>query len=163
MAADTPRVAAHTGAASWLAVVCGGQGLLFPLQGAGEIFPLPELLPVPHTRAWFAGVANLRGSLHGVVDLAAFLGLPPAAAPAAEPPRLLALNPALGSHCALLLDSLAGLRGAAQMNPEPLDAAPRPAFALGRWRDGAGRVWQELDLAALAADPAFLDIAESPR
>jgi len=58
---------------SWLAVECRGHGLLLPLEQAGEIFPLGPLLPVPHTQPWFAGVANLRGGLHGVVDLARFL------------------------------------------------------------------------------------------
>jgi len=156
---DLPRATPHGGAASWLAVVCGGQGLLFPLQGAGEIFPLPELLKLPHTRPWFAGVANLRGSLHGVVDLAAFLGLPPARQ-GSDAPRVLALNPAVSGHCAVLLDALTGLRSVAQMAPEPQDAGPRPGFALRRWRDEGGRVWQELDLAALAANEQFLDIAE---
>jgi chemotaxis signal transduction protein len=61
--------------ASWLAVQCGGQGLIFPLRTAGEIFTAAGVLPVPHTRPWFLGVANLRGGLHGVVDLGGFLGL----------------------------------------------------------------------------------------
>ena len=59
---------------SWLAVECRGHGLLLPLEQAGEIFPPAALMPVPHTRPWFIGVANLRGGLHGVVDLARFLG-----------------------------------------------------------------------------------------
>ncbi|MDP3082728.1 MAG: chemotaxis protein CheW, partial [Rubrivivax sp.] len=99
--------------ASWLAVECAGQGLLFPLASAGEIFSLGTLLPVPHTQPWFLGVANLRGGLHGVVDLAAFLGLRAAGSARAaaetgrDQARWLALNAALGSHCALLVDRLA--------------------------------------------------------
>jgi twitching motility protein PilI len=46
---------------SWLAVECRGHGLLLPLEQAGEIFAPTALMPVPHTREWFAGVANLRG------------------------------------------------------------------------------------------------------
>ena len=61
--------------ASWLALECAGQGLLVPLATAGEIFAVGTVKPVPHTQPWFLGVANLRGGLHGVVDLAAFLGL----------------------------------------------------------------------------------------
>jgi twitching motility protein PilI len=60
-------------AQSWLAVEAGGHGLLFPLQEAGEIFPLSPLLAVPHTYDWFVGVANLRGGLHGVINLGVFL------------------------------------------------------------------------------------------
>ena len=154
----------ETRAVSWLAVECAGAGLLVPLATAGEIFPAGALLPVPHTRPWFLGVANLRGGLHGVVDLAAFLGLrPPLARDALrEQARLLAFNPRLGSHCAVLVDRLAGLRSRQQLEPDTdaVDAAPRPAFAAGgRWRDADGRVWQEIDLAALARHEQFLAIA----
>lgn len=147
---------------SWLAVECAGQGLLFPLHQAGEIFAVGNVLPVPHTQPWFAGVANLRGGLHAVVDLARFLGLPrgPGAA-AADGARLLALNPSLGVNCALLVDRLAGLRNADQLKPEAADVrtAERPAFAGARWRDADGRVWQEIELAALAGHEQFLGVA----
>jgi len=127
---------------SWLAVECAGQGLLFPLHEAGEIFAVGNVLPVPHTQPWFAGVANLRGGLHAVVDLASFLGLQRGPAAAAgegvrDSARLLALNPSLGVNCALLVDRLAGLRNADQLSAEPAhEAGPveRPAFAGARWR-----------------------------
>ena len=147
---------------SWLAVECGGHGLLMPLAGAGEIFPAGALLPVPHTQPWFLGVANLRGGLHGVVDLAAFLGLraPTARDALREEVRLLAFNPALGSHSAVLVDRLAGLRSASQLTVEPPDDdQARPAFAAAVWRDAEGRRWQEIDLAALARHEQFLAIA----
>ena len=60
---------------SWLAVECSSRGFLFPLRDAGEIFAMAPLLHVPHSHRWFLGVANLRGHLHGVVDLAGFLGV----------------------------------------------------------------------------------------
>ena len=156
--------AARTEARSvaWLAVECAGQGLLVALPAAGEIFPLGTLLPVPHTQPWFAGVANLRGGLHGVVDLGAFLGLRgphPVGEPWREHARVLALNPTLGSHSALLVDRLAGLRNASQLSPGPQAAGRRPAFAGATWLDGNGRHWQEIDLAALAAHPLFLGIS----
>jgi twitching motility protein PilI len=148
--------------ANWLAVETAGQGFLFGLAHAGEIFPLSTLKAVPHTHSWFVGVANLRGGLHGVVDLAAFLGLRPPTLPESvrEHARLVALNPALGAQCALLVERLAGLRLPGQLErlPDP-DDAPRPAFAGAVWRDADGRLWQELDLAALARHEQFLGIA----
>lgn len=156
--------------AAWLAVESRGRGLLFPLQQAGEIFPLTPLLPVPHAQPWFVGVANLRGRLHGVVDLGAFLGLPAAAdAPAArDPARLIAMNPAAGLDCALLVDALAGLRNVTQLQfeEEPSDnpgVAARPAFAGARLRDTQGRVWQEILLLALAQHEQFLAITGSSK
>jgi twitching motility protein PilI len=147
--------------AAWLAVECDRLGVLFPLAAAGEIFAVPTLVPVPHTRPWFVGVANLRGRLHGVADLAAFLGLRPAPrAGDAVQSRVLALNPSLGTHSALLFDRLAGLRNASQLRPETAPTLEeRPAFAPRTWRDDDGRPWLEIDLAALAAHPQFLAIA----
>jgi twitching motility protein PilI len=146
---------------SWLAVECAGQGLLVPLPTAGEIFPVGKLLTVPHTQAWFMGVANLRGGLHGVVDLAAFLGLraPIAVDAVREQAQLLAFNATQGAHCAVLIDRLAGLRSATQLTAEAADGADRPSFAGARWRDAEGRVWQEIDLGALAHNEQFLAIA----
>jgi twitching motility protein PilI len=151
---------------SWLAVDCAGQGLLLPLRQAGEIFDLGPLLAVPHTRPWLAGVVNLRGGVCTVVDLARFLGLRDAAAAASTQPatrstaRLVAFNAALGLNGALLIDRLEGLRHAADLQAEEQSAenAARPPFALARWRDAAGRWWQEIDLAALAQSPQFLAI-----
>lgn len=149
---------------AWLAVECEGQGLLFPLATAGEIFAVPQLLAVAHTQPWFTGVANLRGGLHGVADLGAFLGLRgphPAGEPWPEAARVLALNPALGSHAALIVDRLAGLRSPTQLVARPTADGPRPRFAGGAWSDEAGRAWLEIDLAALASHPLFLGIAAS--
>ena len=121
------------------------------------------MLPVPHTQPWFAGVANLRGGLHGVVDLAAFLGLRAARRAAddgcASSARLVALNPSLGVNCALLVDRLAGpaqRRTTCSRATPTTRQAQRPAFAGARWRDADGRSWQEIELAALAADEQFL-------
>jgi twitching motility protein PilI len=146
---------------AWLAVDCAGQGMLLPLEQAGEIFNAGRILPVPHTRAWFAGVANLRGGLHGVVDLAVFLGLRARGAHdhGAEGARLVALNPSLGVNSALLVDRRAGLRHQNDLAERVDEAAPRPGFAGTRWLDKAGRPWQEIKLAALAADMQFLAIA----
>ena len=99
--------------AAWLAVDVSGSNYLFPLNHAGEIFPWTPVQSVPHARDWFLGVANLRGGLFGVVDLASFVaGRAPAMrsdATRAES-RLVALNAVLEVNCALLIDRLSGLR-----------------------------------------------------
>lgn len=146
---------------SWLAVDCAGQGVLFPLRQAGEIFEIGAVLPVPHTQPWMVGVANLRGGLYAVVDLAGFLGLRLRApeGPAREQSRLVALNASMGMNCALLVDRLEGLRHAADMQREEGTHTERPGFAAGRWTDAGGRVWQEIALAELAGQQQFLGIA----
>lgn len=161
-ARDQPREA------GWLAVECAGLGLLLPLAQAGEIHALRQIAPVPHARPWLSGVANLRGQLHAVIDFAAFLQMRPPAPPAPESAiervsrQLVALNPSLRLNAALLIDRLVGLRDTEQLSPLPDEdgsTAGRPAFASQRWRDAQGGHWLALDLAALALDPQFLDIA----
>lgn len=141
---------------AWLAVECGPAGLLLPLSEAGEIFPSRASVAVPHTRPWFLGVANLRGQLHGVVDLGGFLGLPPGAP--ADGGWLVALNPRLEANVALRVDRLAGLRRAEHLTALEAPPARRPGFAGSQFVDAAGRPWQEIVLAELALDPHFLAI-----
>lgn len=146
---------------SWLAVDCAGQGVLFPLKQAGEIFDIGTVMPVPHTQPWMVGVANLRGGLFAVIDLAGFLGLRtrPLEGLAREQSRLVALNASLGMNCAVLVDRLEGLRHAADMHRDDGDTSDRPAFAAARWADAGGKVWQEIGLAELAGQQQFLGIA----
>ncbi|MBT9502026.1 MAG: chemotaxis protein CheW [Burkholderiaceae bacterium] len=145
---------------SWLAVECGGHDFLLALQQAGEIFPVPAITPVPHTQAWLAGVANLRGGLYAVVDLGGFLGLRQQAPARNDQSRLVAVNAKLDINCALLVDRLAGLRNSAELTPveAPADAGALPPFVGRRLQDGQGRVWQELLLQALVVDEHFLSI-----
>jgi twitching motility protein PilI len=142
---------------SWLAVECSSRGFLFPLAEAGEIFSMAPVVPVPHSRQWFLGVSNLRGHLHGVVDLAGFLGVKSTDV-AREQASLVVFNAALELNCALLVDRLAGLRSEQQLTPEDDDIGERPRFVGTTFRDDSGRPWQELNLAELANDDMFLSI-----
>ena len=144
--------------AGWLAVECAEAGLLLPLGQAGEIQSLRDVTPVPHSAPWLAGVANVRGQLNAVMDLAVFLGLRERA-PGARSGQLVVFNPSLRVNSALLIDRLVGLRDSDQLQRVTDDPGPRPAFAVRQWRDGQGRVWDELDLAALVQDPLFLEVA----
>lgn len=142
---------------SWLAVECSGRGFLLPLREAGEIFALAPVLAVPYSHRWFLGVANLRGHLHGVVDLAGFLGVKTTEI-GRDQSRLVGFNQTLDLNCVLLVDRLSGLRSDEELTVEADEGAVRPAFVGARLRDASGRVWQELVLSALASDEAFLKI-----
>jgi twitching motility protein PilI len=142
---------------SWLAVECSSRGFLFPLRDAGEIFAMAPLLHVPHSHRWFLGVANLRGHLHGVVDLAGFLGVKTAEA-GRDQARLVGFNQSLDINCVLLVDRLSGLRSEEELTRDADDNEARPTFAGARFRDASSRVWQELHLAELASDESFLRI-----
>jgi twitching motility protein PilI len=148
--------------ASWLAVEAAGGKYLFPLAQSGEIFPFTTTQQVPYTREWFLGVANLRGGVYGVVDMASFVagGAPAARSDATRAEsRLVALNSALEVNCALLIDRLAGLR-----NPDAFTSSTQPPegspgyFGSG-YTDANGAYWQEINLQALSQQPQFLSIS----
>ena len=143
---------------SWLAIESSGRGFLLPLREAGEIFALAPILAVPYSHRWFLGVANLRGHLHGVVDLAGFLGVKGAEPGREQQSRLVGFNQALDLNCVLMVDRLSGLRSEEELTVQPHDGSARPAFAGTQLRDASGRVWQELVLSELVNDEAFLKI-----
>ena len=146
-----------------LGVASGSEYWLLRLDQAGEILFLPEIQEVPLTRSWFRGVANVRGHLMGVVDWSEFRGEAPT--PLTYRARLVLFSERLAVPGALLVGQVAGLRSLEDMQPEPTetpepgDQSSSPAWIGARYRDGEGRLWRELDMAALVREPAFLNIA----
>ena len=96
------------------------------------------MVPVPHSHRWFLGVANLRGHLHGVVDLAGFLGIKSAESPR-DQARLVGFNQSLDINCVLLVDRLSGLRSEEELTRDADDDEARPTFAGARFRDASSR------------------------
>lgn len=145
-------------ASGLLGVESGTQRWLVDLADSGEVVPLTVLAPVPLTRPWFAGVANVRGALYSVVDFAVFCGQ--AATPHQAETRLLLIGTRHGINSALLVDRTLGLKNLAEMTPEPAGDAG-PAWAGATCSDAQGRRWQRLDVAALLADARFLDVGSA--
>jgi len=147
-------------AASWLAVEAGGQRFLLPLIQAGEIFSWSALQPVPYTKPWAVGVANLRGGLHGVVDLAGMLGRSSRGAErVTSESRLVSLHAALGINAVLWIDRLLGLRNPANFHALGNVPEGAPAYISRCLLDAEGGSWLELDLQQLVDEPGFLAIA----
>ena len=116
---------------------------------------------MPYTQNWFLGVANLRGGLFGVVDLASFVtGQIPArrSDSAREQARLVSLNPALEINCAILIDRLSGLRNAQDFVSRDDAASDAPSFFAGAYTDRSGKLWQEINLQAMSNQADFLAI-----
>jgi len=151
-------------AVSWLAVRAGAVRYIFPLAQSGEIFPLASVQPVPYAQPWFLGVINLRGGLYGLADLAG-LAQDAAVVPRSErleratsDARVITLNAALELNCALLVDSLAGLRNLASFTGSVAPDPGAPSFFGNRYTDMGGDVWQEIDLRSLSQFQGFLNI-----
>lgn len=147
---------------SWLAVRTGGQNYLFPLVQSGEIFPLGSLQRVPYCQSWFQGVLNLRGGLFGVVDLACFIAdgkVPVRSELALSEASVVTLHPALEVNCALMVDSLAGLRNADAFPQSLPPDAGAPVYFGNRYTDPQGGQWQEINLQSLSQFSPFLSIS----
>jgi twitching motility protein PilI len=132
-----------------LAVQAAGRNWLVDTADISEALPLPPLTPVPFAKPWLRGVANVRGSLYCVTDLAAFLGLGAASGEAGNRVLLLADRDA---HAALLVDRVLGLREVEGWTQSEADGEVR-------YCDEQGESWRKLDVPGLLGQPAFLHIA----
>lgn len=137
----------------------GRHWLISSIAEVNEILTLPPMTPVPGTRPWLLGVANVRGNLAAIVDLKQFL----------EGDRtmvsdrsrvLLARQP--GGFVGLLIDEVAGQRNLTDEN-QPLDDLEddpryrpfvRARFALD------GRTWGIFSMTALTRLPEFRQAAQ---
>lgn len=167
----------------------GGRRWLVDPAHSGEIVPLPPLTPVPLTQPWFAGIANIRGSLFSVVDFAAWRGGQPT--PRTAQARLLLIG--VRESSALLVEHALGLR--AQGGLQVITTAADPSsddtglpasglsspsdrnqlpdgktqnrFSAGAaaWRGAcltdaqSGAQWTFLNIPALLVTPTYLNIA----
>jgi twitching motility protein PilI len=140
---------------SRLGLAAGGVRWLIRLGDAGEVVTVPAIVPVPLTRPWYLGVANIRGNLYSVIDFAKFLARDNP--PGGQARLVLFGDRTAGMNVGLVVHRVLGLRNLTELAPAapPLDA---PAWYAQRWMDGEGEAWQEIDLGVLARDPAFLQV-----
>ncbi|MET0320388.1 MAG: chemotaxis protein CheW [Duganella sp.] len=155
--------AARSGAAAGvreLGVVIKGRHCLLELTQIGEIVTAQALAPVPLARDWYLGLANVRGDLTGVIDLARYAGWEDGAGGVAASTggagarRFITFSPRLGFNCALLADRVAGLRQASDMRAvDPVGG--QPGWSAQQFDDADGQRWTLLDLAQLVREPRF--------
>jgi twitching motility protein PilI len=138
-----------------LGVASGDDLWLLDLSDSGEVVPLPPLTSVPLTKPWFAGIANIRGTLYSVVDFAAFRGLEPTRRNANS--RLLLVGARHGINSALLVDRTLGLKSMDDLEPV-VDAKEQFTWTGEVRQDAQGRQWTLLKLRELFADPTFLEV-----
>jgi twitching motility protein PilI len=143
-AADAPsaRLGVQVGADVWLV----------RLEEAGEVIPVPPIAHVPLTRNWFRGLANIRGNLFNVVDLAAFQGGEPTTL--TPDSRLLLIAERFHMNAALLVNRMLGLRNLQHFQPEA--GGTVRTWESGRYTDRDGQVWRELNMNELVFNDEFL-------
>jgi len=140
-----------------LAVRIGTASFLLDMNKAGEIVSAPPITPVPWTKPWYLGLANVRGRLVGVIDLMQLAGAAPIAPEDAQ--QLVVFNEELKVNVGLLITRAFGLRnikdlealGALQDRNRPWEAR---AF-----RDADGSRLVEIDLQGLTRFEEFASIS----
>jgi len=114
---------------------------------------LPEIAPVPWTKPWFRGLANVRGRLVGVIDLMQLSGRP--AMTPEQSLQLVVLGDALKVNAAIIVTRAFGLRNLKDLQPlGDVSDPPRP-WERERFRETDGTTLIELDLRRLVASEQF--------
>lgn len=147
---------ADAAARNRLGVRAGQELLLVGLEDISEVLPVPELHPVPLSKPWFLGVANVRGNLYGVNDLAQFAGKPATTPTAAS--RILLAHQKYKASVGLLVSAILGLRNLDQLQ-EQADPGKADHWLDSRvYLDASGATWREINIKALLEHPDFLRI-----
>lgn len=151
-----------------LGVQIAGRNWLVDMVDISEVLPLPALTAVPFTRPWFRGVANVRGNLYSVVDMAAYEHSGTAASTSSGGSgqaasagsgqasgdannRVLLVADRFAFNVALLVDRVLGLRDARTWSQSEVDGQIE-------YRDEQGVSWRKLDVRGLLGQAEFLQI-----
>lgn len=136
------------GQLSLLGIQIAGQNYLVEMVDISEVLSMPSLAPVPLTRPWFRGVANVRGNLYCVADMAAFMHQ--GAASGAMTNRLLLVAERYAFNAALLVEKVFGLRDTSKWQ--------RDEKQKDMYFDEQDVAWRKLDVIGLLGQPEFLQI-----
>jgi len=137
----------------------GGRQFVTAMGEVTEILSQPDLSRIPHTRPWVRGIANVRGRLLPIMDLAGYLGKGQIAM--TEESRVLVMEQG-GVVAGLLVEEVLGMRrfymeqwGQAS-NEQDADIAP---YVAGRFQRDAD-AWPVFSMDQLARHPEFMKVAE---
>lgn len=144
------------GSTSRLGIETAGKFWLVNLEDVAEVVPPPDIKSTPLTRSWFMGLANIRGNLYAISNLAEFMGSQSSAKSAMN--RILLAGASFGMNAALWVDQVHGLRSIVEM--QPVDQSEEAAF-FGEGQsyvDESGRVWTDLDLKMIFKHEDFMQV-----
>ncbi|MBI3479572.1 MAG: chemotaxis protein CheW [Nitrosomonadales bacterium] len=134
---------------STLGVQIAGKNWLVDMRDVSEVLPLPAMTAVPHTKPWFLGVANVRGNLYGVIDMAAYAQGGGASGDVNN--RVLLVAERHAFNAALLVDRVLGLRDAQSWRQNEVEGQVE-------YQDEQDILWRKLDVQGLLEQPEFLQI-----
>ena len=75
-AAETPEYQEQSQPWTGIVFSLNQQQYVVAIGDVTEILPVPDTTPLPGTKQWTRGIANVRGRIVPIIDLPGFLGLP---------------------------------------------------------------------------------------
>ncbi len=129
--------------AGYLGVVAGDKNVLVNLQEISETLPVAEIHRVPLVKPWFLGVANVRGVLFAINDLAQLLDNKLTSISSGA--RLILVSEAVSSNVAFVVDRLIGLRKLEELTLREELAEASVCLKPQTYQDAENRVWHMLD------------------
>ena len=158
LTADQPSSERRVEQWSGIGFRLAGQWFVAPMGEVAEVLNEPRSTRVPGVQPWVRGVANLRGRLLPVMDLAGFFGVGPVLP--GKQRRVLVLDHE-AIFAGLLVDEVLGLQHfpPASLQPVPPQSLIPAAAPFVRGHFATQRNWAIFSPYALAQAPGFLDVA----
>jgi twitching motility protein PilI len=157
VAHDVSSASQRDGETTWDGVVfrLGAHRLTVGITEVEEILPMPQITPVPGSKEWLLGMANVRGNLVTVVDLGWFLT--GTRTPITARTRLI-LTRLQGRHLGLIVDEVFGQRhfNVADVVDESIDDEALAGLVERYFPQGEER-WGRFRIGDLMTRGAFLD------
>jgi len=139
--------------AGYLGVVIGSKNILVSLQEISETLPVLDIQRVPIVKPWFLGVANVRGVLYAINDLAQMLENKFTIISSSA--RLLLMSDAVTSNVAFVVDKMIGLRKLDEMKLREESGYESVCLKTQTYQDEENRVWHMLDCDKLVRSKEF--------
>ncbi|MEX0730465.1 MAG: chemotaxis protein CheW [Aquisalimonadaceae bacterium] len=135
----------------------GAQHFVSSMGEVSELLKYPELSPVPRTRHWVRGLANVRGNLLPVMDLNSYLGGPITGLTRSS--RVLVIDVS-GIVTGLLVDEVFGMRQFPEADRSTaVDGVEDyiAPYVSGQFNSDGDR-WFLFSMKALVENPQFLQV-----
>lgn len=132
-----------------LGIIIGQDSWLVDMADISEVMSLPALTIVPLTKHWYCGVANVRGNIYSVADLAAYMDYGLTAYDAQT--RVLLIGQKYNFNTGLLVSKVLGLRNSNDWQRSEQDG-------IVSFSDSSGQQWRKLDIRQLIQQPEFIQI-----
>jgi twitching motility protein PilI len=139
--------------AGYLGVVIGSKNVLVNLQEISETLPVTDIHRVPIVKPWFLGVANVRGVLYAINDLAQLLEN--TVTSISSNARMLLMSETITSNVAFVVDRMIGLRKLDEMKLHEELKDETTCLRAQTYQDAENRIWYMLDCDKLVRSKEF--------